>query len=76
MNLAKEDYDLYKGMDAYAIPNFQGKKDWCAGKGAGSPECKKYEEAQQAQNNNSNTTPDKPTQPNQPTEPKIIVFKI
>ena len=58
VKLATTDYAQYKDKNAYTVPNIQNLKDWCAGKGAGSPECKTEEEQHQdtttAQNNNQN----------------------
>lgn len=53
-DLAAADYARYKSMNAYIVPNFQNKEEWCKGKGAGTAECK--EGTQQNQNNAKNST--------------------
>ena len=59
--LKTADYAQYKDMNAYVVPNFQNEEEWCTGKGAGTPECKPYEQQQalqqQVQNGQQNTTP-------------------
>lgn len=54
MALKSADYAQYKDMNAYVVPNFQNKDEWCKGKGSETPECKGY--TQQTQNNNPNPT--------------------
>ena len=49
MDIKTADYAQYKDMNAYVVPDFKNKKDWCAGEGAGTKECKEYEQQQQQQ---------------------------
>jgi len=78
MNLAAADYAQYKNMNAYVVPKFQNKKDWCAGNGAGSPECKTEEEQQGTTTAQTPDTPNKPTTPsdNNQIPEGTIVFKL
>ena len=40
MALKSEDYEQYKDMKAYVVPNFINKTEWCNGAGKDTPECK------------------------------------
>ena len=66
MALKSADYEQYKDMAAYVVPNFQNKDEWCKGKGAGTAECKVY--TQQAQNNNQGSNQKPPVKPDVPEE--------
>ncbi len=66
MALKSADYEQYKDMTAYVVPNFQNKDEWCKGKGANTPECKVY--TQQAQNNNQGSNQKPPVKPDVPEE--------
>lgn len=70
MNLAAADYSQYKDMKAYDVPEFQNLKDWCAGKGAGRPECKNYENTTPGKDKDDNkgNPPEKPRQDMQGVE--------
>ena len=54
VNLAAADYAQYKDMNAYVIPNFQNKEEWCSGKGAGTSECKESKPPKKDDINNNN----------------------
>ncbi len=62
MALKAEDYEQYKDMQAYVVPNFIGHKEWCEGAGIGSDACKDYEQQQQnSTTTNNNNKPDNNT---------------
>ncbi len=49
--LKSADYAQYKDKNAYVVPDFKNKKEWCEGKGADTAECKGYEKQQLSKNN-------------------------
>lgn len=52
MDIKTADYAQYKDMNAYVVPDFKNTKEWCEGKGAGTKECKAYEQQQKKEDKN------------------------
>lgn len=76
--LKSADYEQYKDMAAYVVPDFKDIKEWCEGKGAGTAECKTYRE-QIAQNtqgkrNKPSTDSSGKNERTTPSETKYLVF--
>ena len=77
MAVKTEGYAPYKDMHAYEVPKFLSAKEWCSGDGAGSPECKKFEQQQVvSENSNTQTGPSGPTTTTSSTINGKIIFRI